>query len=96
MVAASHRQLFLSSLELGRERAHACRRRRRGQPGRPVAGRGPRGGHRRQPRQDRDRQVGGELRVQVESLRLEQAVEAHRRIESGRTAGKLVLEIERM
>lgn len=37
--------------------------------------------------------AGGELRVQVESLRLEQAAEAHRRIESGRTTGKLVLEV---
>ncbi|MEU4232048.1 zinc-binding dehydrogenase [Nonomuraea sp. NPDC026600] len=40
--------------------------------------------------------ASGELRVQVESLRLEQAAEAHRRIESGRTTGKLLLEIERM
>lgn len=39
--------------------------------------------------------ASGELRVQVESLRLEQAAEAHRRIESGRTTGKLVLEVER-
>ncbi|TLS44807.1 zinc-binding dehydrogenase [Streptomyces montanus] len=35
----------------------------------------------------------GDLRVQVETLPLEQAVEAHRRIESGTTTGKLVLEV---
>jgi NADPH2:quinone reductase len=35
----------------------------------------------------------GELRVQVETLPLEQAAEAHRRIESGTTTGKLVLEV---
>lgn len=35
--------------------------------------------------------AAGDLRVQVESLPLEQAGEAHRRIESGRTTGKLVL-----
>jgi NADPH2:quinone reductase len=40
--------------------------------------------------------ASGELRVQVESLRLEQAAQAHRRIESGRTTGKLVLEVERI
>lgn len=40
--------------------------------------------------------ASGELRVQVESLRLEQAAEAHRRIESGRSTGKLVLEVERI
>ncbi|GAA2211251.1 zinc-binding dehydrogenase [Nonomuraea monospora] len=37
--------------------------------------------------------ASGELRVGVETLRLEQAAEAHRRIESGRTTGKLVLEV---
>ncbi|MFG2006104.1 zinc-binding alcohol dehydrogenase family protein [Spirillospora sp. NPDC048911] len=35
----------------------------------------------------------GDLRVQVEELTLEQAVEAHRRIESGSTTGKLVLKV---
>ncbi|WP_405783559.1 zinc-binding alcohol dehydrogenase family protein [Streptomyces sp. NBC_00859] len=35
----------------------------------------------------------GDLRVQVETLPLEQAVEAHRLIESGTTTGKLVLEV---
>jgi NADPH2:quinone reductase len=35
----------------------------------------------------------GTLRVQVEALPLSQVVEAHRRIESGSTTGKLVLEI---
>ncbi|MEV0162771.1 NADPH2:quinone reductase [Nonomuraea fuscirosea] len=39
--------------------------------------------------------ASGELRVRVESLRLEQAARAHRRIEAGRTTGKLVLEVER-
>ncbi|GAA2868924.1 zinc-binding dehydrogenase [Nonomuraea rubra] len=37
--------------------------------------------------------ASGELRVRVESLRLEQAAQAHRRIESGSTTGKLVLEV---
>jgi NADPH:quinone reductase-like Zn-dependent oxidoreductase len=40
--------------------------------------------------------ASGELQVRVESLRLEQAAQAHRRIESGRTTGKLVLEVERI
>ncbi|MEV0387630.1 zinc-binding dehydrogenase [Nonomuraea sp. NPDC050643] len=40
--------------------------------------------------------ASGELRLRVESLRLEQAAEAHRRIESGRTTGKLVLEVDQM
>jgi NADPH2:quinone reductase len=35
----------------------------------------------------------GELRVQVETLPLHEAAEAHRRIESGTTTGKLVLEV---
>nr|WP_236055619.1 zinc-binding dehydrogenase [Streptomyces sabulosicollis] len=35
----------------------------------------------------------GDLRVRVETLPLEQAVEAHRRIESGTTTGKLVLAV---
>lgn len=35
----------------------------------------------------------GTLRVQVEALPLEQAAEAHRRIESGHTTGKLVLTV---
>jgi NADPH2:quinone reductase len=35
----------------------------------------------------------GDLRVRVETLPLEQAAEAHRRIESGRTTGKLVLDV---
>nr|SBP00931.1 quinone oxidoreductase [Nonomuraea gerenzanensis] len=39
--------------------------------------------------------ASGELRVGVEALRLEQAAEAHRRIESGRTTGKLVLDVGR-
>ncbi|WP_316741337.1 zinc-binding dehydrogenase [Streptomyces sp. MK7] len=37
--------------------------------------------------------ASGELRVQVETLRLERAAEAHRRIESGTTTGKLVLAV---
>ncbi|MBF6174845.1 zinc-binding dehydrogenase [Nocardia blacklockiae] len=37
--------------------------------------------------------ASGDLRVQVETLPLRGAVEAHRRIESGSTTGKLVLEI---
>lgn len=37
--------------------------------------------------------AAGDLRVQVESLPLGQAGEAHRRIESGRTTGKLVLDV---
>ncbi|MEU8354942.1 zinc-binding dehydrogenase [Nonomuraea sp. NPDC048882] len=40
--------------------------------------------------------ASGELRVRVESLPLEQAAQAHRRIETGRTTGKLVLEVERL
>ncbi|MFG1943921.1 zinc-binding alcohol dehydrogenase family protein [Nonomuraea sp. NPDC048826] len=39
--------------------------------------------------------AGKELRVHVESLRLEEAARAHRRIESGSTTGKLVLEVRR-
>ncbi|AQZ68729.1 quinone oxidoreductase [[Actinomadura] parvosata subsp. kistnae] len=39
--------------------------------------------------------ASGDLRVRVESLPLEQAAQAHRRIESGRTTGKLVLEVAR-
>lgn len=35
----------------------------------------------------------GELRVEVEALGLDQAVDAHRRIESGSTTGKLVLRV---
>ncbi|MBS2534785.1 zinc-binding dehydrogenase [Catenulispora sp. NF23] len=35
----------------------------------------------------------GELRIQVETLPLDQVVEAHRRIESGSTTGKLVLDV---
>ncbi|MGK5554946.1 quinone oxidoreductase family protein [Actinomadura kijaniata] len=35
----------------------------------------------------------GDLRLQVETLPLEEAVEAHRRIESGATTGKLVLAV---
>jgi NADPH:quinone reductase len=35
----------------------------------------------------------GELRVRIETLPLEQAAEAHRRIESGSTTGKLVLQV---
>jgi NADPH2:quinone reductase len=35
----------------------------------------------------------GDLRVRIEALPLVQAVEAHRRIESGATTGKLVLEV---
>ncbi|WP_405913198.1 zinc-binding dehydrogenase [Streptomyces sp. NBC_00963] len=37
--------------------------------------------------------AAGELRVQVETLPLDQAAEAHRRIESGTTTGKLVLAV---
>ncbi|GAA0278392.1 zinc-binding dehydrogenase [Actinomadura nitritigenes] len=37
--------------------------------------------------------ASGDLRVQVEELPLEQAAEAHRRIESGATTGKLVLAV---
>jgi NADPH2:quinone reductase len=37
--------------------------------------------------------ANGDLRVQVETLPLERAVEAHRRIESGATTGKLVLDV---
>ncbi|MER6926622.1 zinc-binding dehydrogenase, partial [Streptomyces spiralis] len=37
--------------------------------------------------------AAGELRVQVETLPLERAAEAHRRIESGTTTGKLVLAV---
>ncbi|WP_328315678.1 quinone oxidoreductase family protein [Streptomyces sp. NBC_00388] len=37
--------------------------------------------------------AAGDLRVQVETMPLEQAVDAHRRIESGTTTGKLVLEV---
>ncbi|MGR6914540.1 quinone oxidoreductase family protein [[Actinomadura] parvosata] len=37
--------------------------------------------------------ASGDLRVRVESLPLEQAAQAHRRIESGRTTGKLVLQV---
>jgi NADPH2:quinone reductase len=35
----------------------------------------------------------GVLRVQVETVPLDQAVQAHRRIETGATTGKLVLEV---
>ncbi|MEV6908492.1 zinc-binding dehydrogenase [Amycolatopsis sp. NPDC051071] len=38
--------------------------------------------------------ASGKLRVNVDSLPLDQAAEAHRRIESGTTTGKLVLEVE--
>jgi Zinc-binding dehydrogenase len=38
--------------------------------------------------------ASGTLRVHVESLPLAQATEAHRRIESGTTTGKLVFEVE--
>ena len=44
------------------------------------------------PRRRRGRSRGT-LRVQVEALPLDQAAEAHRRIESGRTTGKLVLTV---
>ncbi|MEV6337686.1 zinc-binding dehydrogenase [Nocardia vinacea] len=37
--------------------------------------------------------TNGDLRIQVETLPLHQAIEAHRRIESGSTTGKLVLEV---
>ncbi|MGA6206862.1 quinone oxidoreductase family protein [Nocardia testacea] len=37
--------------------------------------------------------TAGELTVQVETLALDRAAEAHRRIESGSTTGKLVLEV---
>ncbi|MEV0086353.1 zinc-binding dehydrogenase [Saccharopolyspora sp. NPDC050642] len=40
--------------------------------------------------------AGGKLRSQVEILPLERAVEAHRRIESGSTTGKLVLQAGRV
>ena len=40
--------------------------------------------------------ASGQLRVQVETLPLKQAAQAHRRIESGRTTGKLVLEVDRI
>jgi NADPH2:quinone reductase len=40
-----------------------------------------------------DAAAKGDLRVRVETLPLEQAAEAHRRIESGRTTGKLVLDV---
>jgi NADPH:quinone reductase len=40
-----------------------------------------------------DATAKGDLRVQVEALPLEQAAEAHRRIESGATTGKLILEV---
>ncbi|MEV5988476.1 zinc-binding dehydrogenase [Streptomyces sp. NPDC052051] len=36
--------------------------------------------------------ASGDLRVRVETLPLERAAEAHRRIESGATTGKLVLQ----
>ncbi len=51
-------------------------------PRRPV-GPAPRGGG----------PVAGDLRVQVEALPLEQAAQAHQRIESGATTGKLVLDV---
>jgi NADPH:quinone reductase len=35
----------------------------------------------------------GRLRIGVETLPLQEAIEAHRRIESGSTTGKLVLEV---
>ncbi|MFC8131870.1 zinc-binding alcohol dehydrogenase family protein [Streptomyces sp. NPDC057302] len=38
--------------------------------------------------------AAGQMKVQVEALPLEQAAEAHRRIESGSTTGKLVLGID--
>lgn len=39
--------------------------------------------------------AGRRLQVQVEALPLAEAVEAHRRSESGRTTGKLVLDMQR-
>ncbi|MFE6158613.1 zinc-binding dehydrogenase [Streptomyces sp. NPDC056486] len=42
---------------------------------------------------DEARCAEGRMRVRVEALPLERAAEAHRRIESGSTIGKLVLTV---
>ncbi|MFG2502261.1 zinc-binding dehydrogenase [Streptomyces sp. NPDC048441] len=42
---------------------------------------------------DRAAAAEGQTKVQVEALPLDQAAEAHRRIESGSTTGKLVLTV---